>query len=44
MDEEKTLKKAVKIVNAPKILVDPIRREILRLLSIESKTSTQLPQ
>ena len=38
------LRKAVQIVDKPKILVDPIRREILRLLALESQTSTQLAE
>lgn len=38
------LRKAVKIVDRPKILADPIRREILRLLTIKPQTSTQLAE
>ena len=38
------LRKAVKIVDSPKILADPVRREILRLLSIKPQTSTQLAE
>lgn len=38
------LRKAVQIVDKPKILVDPVRREILRLLALESQTSTQLAE
>ena len=45
-DEEETagLRKAVKIVDNPKILADPVRREILRLLNIKPQTSTQLAE
>jgi len=39
-----TLKRAVKIVDNPKILTDPIRREILRLLVIQPHTATQLAE
>ncbi|KYH42003.1 MAG: hypothetical protein AYL32_001290 [Candidatus Bathyarchaeota archaeon B26-2] len=39
-----TLRRAVKIVDEPKVLVDPIRREILRLLALEPQTSTQLAE
>jgi len=43
--EEKTgLRRAVKIVDNPKILADPVRREILRLLNIKPQTSTQLAE
>jgi DNA-binding transcriptional ArsR family regulator len=41
-DETEVLRKAVKIVESPKILADPVRREILRLLNIKPQTSTQL--
>ncbi len=45
-NSEKTgeLKRAVKIVDNPKILADPIRREILRLLTIKPQTITQLAE
>jgi len=38
------LRRAVKIVDNPKILADPVRREILRLLNIKPQTSTQLAE
>jgi DNA-binding transcriptional ArsR family regulator len=41
-EETEVLRKAVKIVERPKILADPVRREILRLLNIKPQTSTQL--
>lgn len=41
-EETEVLRKAVKIVESPKILADPVRREILRLLNIKPQTSTQL--
>lgn len=37
-------RKAVRIVKNPKILADPVRREILRLLNVKSQTSTQLAE
>jgi DNA-binding transcriptional ArsR family regulator len=45
-DAEETagLRRAVKIVDNPKILADPVRREILRLLNIKPQTSTQLAE
>ena len=45
-DKEETagLRRAVKIVDNPKILADPVRREILRLLNIKPQTSTQLAE
>ena len=45
-DEEETtsLRMAVKIVDNPKILADPVRREILRLLNLKPQTSTQLAE
>jgi len=43
-DEGVNLRKAVKIVDSPKILADPVRREILRLLNIKPQTSTQLAE
>ena len=39
-----SLRRAVKIVDNPKILADPVRREILRLLNIKPQTSTQLAE
>jgi len=42
--EGAVLRKAVKIVDNPKILADPVRREILRLLNIKPQTSTQLAE
>ncbi|RJS74824.1 ArsR family transcriptional regulator [Candidatus Bathyarchaeota archaeon] len=42
--ESATLKRAVKIVDEPKILMDPVRREILRLLAIRPLTATQLAE
>ena len=41
---EVELRKAVKIVDSPKTLADPVRREILRLLNIKPQTSTQLAE
>jgi len=41
-NEDAGLRKAVMIVDSPKILADPVRREILRLLNIKPQTSTQL--
>jgi DNA-binding transcriptional ArsR family regulator len=43
-EETEVLRKAVKIVESPKILADPVRREILRLLNIRPQTSTQLAE
>jgi len=42
--EEVNARIAVKIVDNPKILADPVRREILRLLNIKPQTSTQLAE
>ena len=43
-DEPTALRRAVKIVDEPKILMDPVRREILRLLAIRPLTATQLAE
>jgi len=43
-DKNCRLKRAVKIVDKPKILADPVRREILRLLVIQPQTATQLAE
>ncbi|RLI25022.1 hypothetical protein DRO58_06775 [Candidatus Bathyarchaeota archaeon] len=43
-DEPTLLRRAVKIVDEPKILMDPVRREILRLLTIRPLTATQLAE
>jgi len=43
-EETEGLRRAVKIVDKPKILADPVRREILRLLNIKPQTSTQLAE
>ena len=43
-EETAGLRRAVKIVDNPKILADPVRREILRLLNIKPQTSTQLAE
>ena len=42
--QDGSLKNAVKIVHNPKVLMDPIRREILRLLAIKPYTVTQLAE
>ncbi len=42
--EEEGLRKAVKMVKNPKILADPVRREIIRLLNIKPQTSSQLAE